>query len=89
MNTTIDLEPADPKYLDLVEGEIVTLIEEVDDKNFTRLYRVVASNEETVNVEVVSEEPKKDFKGQNALDATSLVGEIFKRINRRYFSPYL
>lgn len=82
----IELPPIDEKYLSFVEGELVQLVKEVDDKDYARIYEVKQVNGDQLTVEVVGE--NCIIKNPNSNKET-MIGRIFKNVDKRYFQSYL
>ena len=86
MNQTIELPSADPKYLELVEGELVTLVKAIDDKDCARIYKVKEVNGSKLTVEVVAETP---INKTNSPTKETMVGRVFFNMDKHYFQSYL
>jgi len=83
------LPPADQKFASIVEGELVTLKPTVDDKDYTRIYKVLEKAGTKLTVEVVKENPiNRDKYAQVHNKQNTMVGVVFTE-EESYFQPYM
>jgi hypothetical protein len=85
-NQMNELPPVDQKYKNIVVGELVTLVDEVNDKNVNRVYEVLSTHGKQITVKVIAENPINDGKVSKQ---ESLIGRVFTGSDSQYFQPYL